>query len=100
MNEKTKDGEARDASRRKRIGKAIFWLGAVLVISTVLAPFVVSALAYTGMDVQLGFYESFLTPLFIFGIIMIILGIALALFPGFSKDGLWIMMTGPFGKTT
>lgn len=100
MNEKTKEGEARDASRRKRIGKVIFWLGVVLVIATVLAPFVVSVLAYTGMEVQLGFYESFLTPLFIFGIIMVILGIALALFPGFSRDGLWIMMTGPFGKTT
>lgn len=100
MNEKTKEGEARDASRRKRIGKVIFWLGVVLVIATVLAPFVVSVLAYTGMEVHLGFYESFLTPLFIFGIIMVILGIALALFPGFSRDGLWIMMTGPFGKTT
>ncbi|MBS3793961.1 MAG: hypothetical protein KGY80_03645 [Candidatus Thorarchaeota archaeon] len=100
MNEESMEGEPAGTSHRKRIGKGIFWLGVLLVIATVLAPFVVSALAYTGRDVQLGFYEIFLTPLLIFGIIMVIIGIVLVLFPGFSKDGLWIMMTGPFGKTT
>ncbi|MGV9103553.1 MAG: hypothetical protein ACOC38_04445 [Promethearchaeia archaeon] len=98
MNEETKEGEPTNNEWRKRLGKVIFWLGILVVIAAIMAPFVVSVLAFAGMNVQLGPYQSLVGPVLIFGVVMVIIGIALALFPGFSEDGLWIMMTGPFGK--
>jgi len=85
-------------SLRRRVGRAVFWFGVVILgIMTVLAVVVLSAAAISGSAFPITDYGNIAIPLFLLGIAAIIVGFVMALLPdGFSRNGLSIIKTGPY----
>jgi len=86
-------------SARRRIGKIMFLIGLIVVGMTVASLVILSAAAYGGYDVQLTSYSNIMTPIIVVGFLILLVGLALAVLPeGPSKDGLWVLKTGPYIK--
>ncbi len=92
MNDLTKPKSETDSRMRNRIGRIIFWMGIIFLISNVLVTFAISRIAP-----QTNF--SAINSLALFGIVLIFVGVLIVYATGeFSKDGLWALQTGPFVK--
>jgi hypothetical protein len=92
MNELTKPKSETDSRMRNRIGRIIFWMGIIFLISNVLVTAAISWIAP-----QTNF--SAINSLALFGILLIFVGVQFVYATGeFSKDGLWALQTGPYVK--
>ncbi len=95
MNDLTKPKSETDSMSkplRNRIGRFIFWMGIIFLISNVLVTAAISWIAP-----QTNF--SAINSLALFGIVLIFVGVLIVYATGeFSKDGLWALQTGPFVK--
>jgi uncharacterized membrane protein YadS len=83
---------------RRRAGKVVSIAGVFLIASLVILGVCVSFVAaYTGsIDLSQG-YLNIAIPGFVIGFLLVIVGLTAALLPeGLSKDGLWVMQTGPY----
>ncbi len=95
MNDLTKPKSETDSKTkvlRSIIGRIIFWMGIIFLISGVLCTFIISSIV-AGVD--------FSAPnmLSLFGIILIFVGVLIIYATSeLSKDGLWALQTGPFVK--
>ncbi|MFQ5885504.1 MAG: hypothetical protein ACE5IO_10445 [Thermoplasmata archaeon] len=83
---------------RHRIGRAVLWIGVVIIgVATVLTIVVMSAAAITGSDYLVTDYGNIAIPLFLLGIAVIVVGLVMTLLPrGLSRDGVSILKTGPY----
>jgi len=97
MNDLTKPKSETDSRKnplRNHIGRIIFWMGIIFLISGVLCTSVIS-LIVAGAE----FNYSAPNALSLFGILLIFVGVLIVYASGeFSKDGLWALQTGPFVK--
>lgn len=92
MNDLTKPKSETDSRMRNRIGRIIFWMGIIFLITGVLCTSVISWIV-AGVDF------SAPNALSLFGILLIWVGVLIIYATGeFSKDGLWALQTGPFVK--
>lgn len=95
MNDLTKpksESDSRAKPQRNRIGRIIFWMGIVFLITGVLCTFVISSIV-AGADF------SAPNALSLIGIVLIFVGVLIVYATSeFSKDGLWALQTGPFVK--
>ncbi len=79
---------------RNRIGRIIFWMGIIFLVSGQLCISIISWIV-TGTD----FNYSALNALSLFGILLIFVGVLIVYATSeLSKDGLWVLQTGPFVK--
>ena len=83
---------------RQLIGRILFWIGVIVIGAViVLGVVVISVSALTGSNTLAVGYGHSATPFLIIGILILLVGLMMALFPdGFSKDGLWVLKLGPF----
>ena len=89
MNESIEE-PAKKKSLRKRLGKAIFWIG-FIIVAVSLIPSIAAAAGAPSTDY--GFISNFVGA----GILLAILGLFAALFPeGHTEEGTWIMKMSPF----
>ena len=97
MNDLTKpmsETDSRTKPLRTRIGRIIFWMGIIFLISGMLCTSVIS-LIVAGVE----FNYSAPNALALFGIVLIFVGVLIVYSTSeFSKDGLWALQTGPFVK--
>lgn len=97
MNETEEESESSVKSTRKRIGRILFMAGLLLLSFSVLSILVVSVVAYTGGTIQVSTYSGYLVPIGIFGGLLLVAGLLMVVLPdGPSKDGVWVMMLGPY----
>jgi hypothetical protein len=97
MNESHREPEPRRLTKRQRIGRIFFAIGCVLAGLSVVCMFTVSAAAFSGVDIDVSLLAGLITPFGVLGVVLILLGLAMVLLPdGPSKDGVWVMMLGPF----
>ena len=92
-------------SQRRRNGKIVLAVGIILlVLVTILGMLTSIVSAYYGPTESARVYVRYATiatPVFIFGVLLLVAGLIAILLPeGQSQDGVWIMQLGPFGKTT
>ena len=95
MNDLTKPKSETDSMSkplRNRIGRFIFWMGIIFLISGMLCTSVISSIVAV-VD------YSAPNTLALVGIVLIFVGVLIVYATGeFSKDGLWALQTGPFVK--
>ncbi|MBN2229356.1 MAG: hypothetical protein JW779_07150 [Candidatus Thorarchaeota archaeon] len=94
----SKPSETKKPSQRKKIGEVLFAIGFSIILTlflTVIASSLVTS--FWGPSTPVVYYENLLTPIFIAGLIMILVGLAFFILPeGPSKDGTWVMKMSPF----
>ncbi|MFX1482991.1 MAG: hypothetical protein ACFFCP_07365 [Promethearchaeota archaeon] len=83
---------------RHLFGQVVMWIGIAVVLMVLITGLYVSLAVYpTGYGPDITSYGNLSTPLILTGIVLIILGLAVLLFPsGLSKDSNWVLMTGPY----
>lgn len=83
---------------RRLIGRFLFWIGVIIIGAViVLGVVVISVSALTGSTTLAVGYSNSAIPFLIIGILILLVGLTMALLPdGFSRDGLWVLKTGPF----
>ncbi|MHA2600860.1 MAG: hypothetical protein AM324_001840 [Candidatus Thorarchaeota archaeon SMTZ1-83] len=83
---------------RRLVGRILFWIGVIIIGAVlVLGVAVISVSALSGSNTLAVDYSNYATPFFIIGILIMMIGLMMALFPdGFSRDGLWVLKLGPF----
>jgi hypothetical protein len=99
LTERQSESEQNDIpSFRRRVGKVAVMTGVFLIASLVILGVCVSFVAaFTGSSSLSQGYLNIAIPGFVFGVLLMIVGFAAALLPeGLSKDGLWVMQTGPY----
>ncbi len=98
MSEAPTTTESARYSLGRRVGRAVFWTGvAIIAVVTILGAAVMLASAYTGTGFLLTSYTNLAIPLVIIGAVMILVGLVAYCLPeGFSRDGLWVLKTGPY----
>lgn len=88
---------SKQRSTHRVIGKALLLLGFSVSLFTFIIAMYISLAAYTGQSTQITDYRSLLSPLTLTGVVMMVFGLAALLYPsGLSKDGSWVLMTGPY----
>ncbi|MHA2379410.1 MAG: hypothetical protein ACXADS_09030 [Candidatus Thorarchaeota archaeon] len=98
MSEASSGTESIRQSSTRRFGRAVFWIGVALVaIVTILGAAVLLVTAYAGSGFLITSYGNIAIPLLAIGTVMILVGLVAYCLPeGFSKDGLWVLKTGPY----
>ncbi|UCH05542.1 MAG: hypothetical protein JSW05_05085 [Candidatus Thorarchaeota archaeon] len=83
---------------RRVIGRILFWIGVVIIGAVIVLEVAVNSVsAITGSNTLVVGYSNSAIPLLIIGILIMIVGFMMAILPdGFSRDGLWVLKTGPF----
>ena len=90
MNESTEEPKQKKKSLRKRLGKALFVIGFIIVAFSIVSTFPIFVLPSTTSDGSMNVGVGL-------GAILTIIGLFAALFPdGQSQEGAWIMMMSPF----
>jgi hypothetical protein len=94
-NEETKNT---GPSRRKMIGRMVFFIGLSLLLVVIVFSLSVSIVSsYSGTQIPASNYSSIIPLLFILGLILIVAGLTAIILPdGLSRDGVWAMKLGPF----
>ena len=85
---------------RKRIGKLLFFIGLVLVVSGITLSLIIGTVdAYSGTYVLTTTYSIYLGYTEIFGALVGVIGLIAWVLPyGVQSDGLWILKTGPYSR--
>ncbi|TFF91570.1 hypothetical protein EU546_08430 [Candidatus Thorarchaeota archaeon] len=97
MNKTEDNHESRKDGKRRKLGRVLFMAGLVVLSFSIVSVLVVSVAAYSGLPIQVSSYSSYLVPIGIFGVLMVVAGIVMVILPeGPSKDGVWVMMMGPY----
>jgi hypothetical protein len=83
---------------RRRVGKVALVTGVFLIASLIILGACVSLVAaYTGAAGLNQTYLDIATPGVVIGLLLMVVGLIAVLLPdGLSKDGLWIIQTGPY----
>jgi uncharacterized membrane protein len=83
---------------RHRVGKLVLVLGFFLIsLLIIFGVFTSLAAAYTGDSTLNQLYLDFAIPGFVFGFLLMIIGVTALFWPeGPSKDWLWSMQLGPY----
>ncbi|MFW9770433.1 MAG: hypothetical protein ACFFF9_01450 [Candidatus Thorarchaeota archaeon] len=97
--------EEEQVSLKRSVGKIVLAVGIILLFLVIIFGTLTSLVsAYYGPTESARAYVQFntiATPVFIFGVLLVVAGLIAILLPeGQSQDGVWIMQLGPFGKTT
>jgi hypothetical protein len=73
------------------------WVGISIMLFVFITEMYLSLAAYTSHYTEYTSQGSLLSPLLLTGIVLILFGVAAILYPsGPSKDGSWVLMTGPY----
>jgi uncharacterized membrane protein HdeD (DUF308 family) len=100
MNEKSDEQQTKEQEQNllpQFVGKIVMWIGIAIILFVFITGMYLSLAAYTSHFVQYTSEGSKLTPLLLTGIVLILFGVAAILYPtGPSKDGVWVLMTGPY----
>lgn len=90
-------GVQKPQSRRRRIGKSICLLSGLAVVITLFGGLVVTVAAMSGVTQPMISYNQYASPVALLSILSFLVGLVMYIIPeGFSEDGAWVMMTGPF----
>lgn len=89
--------ETTQPSRRKRIGRMIFFWGLALILIEIIMSLLISIVAaYSGLETPIASFEYIHFLLVVSGILFVLGGLAAALLPeGPSDDGIWVMKMSP-----
>lgn len=97
MNEPEDEAKPKEYTTRRKAGRILFMAGLLILSSSVLSILVVSVAAYSGVAVKVSAYFGYLVPIGIFGGLLSVAGLLMFLLPeGPSKNGVWVMMMGPY----
>jgi len=99
LTERQSESEQHDIpSFRRRAGRVAVMTGVFLITSLVVLGVCVSFVAaFTGSSSLGQAYLNATIPGFVIGVLLMTVGLAAALLPeGLSKDGLWVLQTGPY----
>jgi hypothetical protein len=83
---------------RRRIGKIVLAVGLFVIVLVIVLGILTSLVsAYGGSTELVRVYDVIAYPCFVFGIILVMGGFVAIILPeGPSKDGVWILKTGPY----
>ncbi|MFW9927523.1 MAG: hypothetical protein ACFFDM_12290 [Candidatus Thorarchaeota archaeon] len=96
MSDEQKESESKK-NLRHFLGRIAIWIGLAIVLFVFIIGIYISLAAFNSQFTPITDLGSVLTPILLTGIILIIFGIAAILYPtGPSKDGSWVLMTGPY----
>ena len=73
------------------------WIGIAILLFVLIIGMYISLAAHMSQSFPVTEYGSLLAPAVVTGIVLILFGVAALLYPtGPSKDGSWVIMTGPY----
>ena len=98
MHADNEETETTRPSRRKMVGRMVFFIGlSLLLVAIVISLSVLIVSSYSGNQIPVSNYSPIITLIFILGLILIIVGLTAMILPnGLSRDGVWVMKLGPF----
>jgi len=98
MNTAQEEADVRKPSRRKGAGRVIFFIGFALLLIAIVFSFSISLVSsYSGAEVPISDYSGIISLIFTAELLLILAGLAAVVLPeGPSKDGIWVMMVGPY----
>jgi uncharacterized membrane protein HdeD (DUF308 family) len=97
VNESQKEPKKSRLTKRQRIGRVFLAIGSILAGFSVVCLFTIPAAAFSGADTDVSPLAGLIAPSGVLGVVLILLGLAMVILPdGPSKDGVWVMMLGPF----
>ncbi|MFX1604574.1 MAG: hypothetical protein ACFFDD_01575, partial [Promethearchaeota archaeon] len=82
---------------KRRIGKIVLAAGLLIIVVVIVLGMFASLVSATGGSTELlRVYNTILGPGLVIGILLVMVGFAAILLPeGLSKDGVWVLKTGP-----
>lgn len=88
----------REIPLRRRIGKIVLAVGLFVIVLVIVLGILTSLVsAYGGSTELVRVYDVIAYPCFVFGIILVMGGLVAIILPeGPSKDGVWVLKTGPY----
>lgn len=100
-NESQETVDKKRYNRRRRFGRAIFIIGSVMLLVSLLFSILVSAVsAFTGGSYIIATYSEYLLYPVLGGFLMVTVGLVTWLLPeGSPSDMVWIMRTGGYAGT-
>jgi hypothetical protein len=98
MHADNEEAETTRPSRRKRVGRMVFFIGLSLLLVVIVFSLSVSIVSsYSGTQIPASNYSSIIALIFILGLILVVVGLTAIILPeGLSRDGVWAMKLGPF----
>jgi NADH:ubiquinone oxidoreductase subunit 6 (subunit J) len=89
-------------SRRKKLGRAVLYLGfSIILVVFILSLSVPMVSSYSGVEIPTSSYSPFVVLFTVIGIVLIIAGLVAIILPeGMPKDGVWVMKVGPLCGNT